>query len=328
MNLLYGQDLVNELRKLAENVKSRLWIAVPYIGNAVAVKKILGEEWINNKDVSVRLLTDINEQNNFNSGTLKLFYQEGIIRSLVGLHAKIYIVDNKCVITSANLTSTAFSKRHEVGFVLSEEDMNQSITFFEMLWKKSIDVTEKNIGTIINNENNSSEERNGIKLPSLWKLPEKKVKFKYWLKPIGTKENPIPHDKLFNRTTDFMHFAVTPKSVRKNDILIAYGTGTNKLLSVYKVNEKPEIVKNNEVWRERFPWEAEAENLTRNFGKNWFALNFNPFSLVEEYLSENPTGYITNVKGKTLGGINYSKDKIELDENFAEFVIEKMNQNN
>jgi len=328
MNLLYGQELVCELRELVENVKNRLWIAVPYIGNVVAVKQILGEEWISNKNVSVRLLTDINEQNNFNSDTLKLFYEVGVIKSLVGLHAKIYIIDNKCLITSANLTSTAFSKRHEVGFILSDEDIVQSITFFELLWRKSIDVLEKDLRIIINNKNNSSEERNGIKLPSLWKLPEKKVKIKYWLKPIGTKENPISNDRLFNRITDLMHFAVTPKSVRKNDVLIVYGTGTNKLLSVYKVNEKPEIVKNNEAWRERFPWELEAENLTRNFGKNWFALNFNPFALVEEYLSKNPTGYITNVKGKTLGGINYSKDKIELDKNFAEFVIEKMNQNN
>jgi len=322
MNLLYGQDLVNELRKLAENVKSRLWIAVPYIGNVEAVKRILGEEWVTNKNISVRLLTDINEQNNFNSETLKLFHGIGAIRSLVGLHAKVYIIDNKCLITSANLTSTAFTKRHEVGFVLSEEDTAQSITYFEFLWKISIDVIEKDLKPI---NNNSSEEQGGMSLSVLWELPAKRGKFKYWLKPIGTSENPIDNDRLFN-SIEYMHFAVRPKSVGKNDILIAYGTGTNKLLSVYKVKEKPEIIKNNESWRERFPWETEAENLTINFGKNWFKLNINPFTLVDEYLSKNPSGYITNRKGKTLGGLNFGRDKIELDRNFAEFMIDKINQ--
>ena len=91
MIILQGQELVNTLRKWSDKATSRLWIAVPYIGGIVAVRKILGRNWIENPTVSVRLLTDTSEFSNFNSDAFELFSERGEIRHLAGVHAKIFI---------------------------------------------------------------------------------------------------------------------------------------------------------------------------------------------------------------------------------------------
>src|SRR6476620_6659200 len=180
MKTLYGEDLVNELRRISDTVKSRLWIAVPYIGGKSAIEKILGENYIHNKRINVRLLTDIAEYNNFNAETIKAFIDRGEIKSLPGLHAKIYIVDNSCLITSANLTNTAFSKRHEIGIFVNPEDSKQTIAIFEAWWQKSATVLAEHLKPIIKKKSTSTEEQSGSRLPNLWKLPQKPTKINFW----------------------------------------------------------------------------------------------------------------------------------------------------
>ena len=57
------------------------------------------------------------------------------IRSLFNLHAKIYLIDDWCLLTSANLTGMAFSARHEVGQVVSAPE--QVVKLFDQWWKKA-----------------------------------------------------------------------------------------------------------------------------------------------------------------------------------------------
>ena len=56
------------------------------------------------------------------------------IRSLLSLHAKIYLIDDWCLLTSANLTGMAFSARHEVGQVVSVQSRCQ---LFDQWWRKA-----------------------------------------------------------------------------------------------------------------------------------------------------------------------------------------------
>lgn len=58
---LFGEKLVQELRKLSDRVNNRLWIAVPYIGGIKVVRRIIGKKWMDKTRLSIRLLTDINE---------------------------------------------------------------------------------------------------------------------------------------------------------------------------------------------------------------------------------------------------------------------------
>lgn len=135
MKVISEKHLSSELRKMGDCAKKRLWIASPFIGNPRIVRKILGNKWQKNPAIDVRLLTDIS--NAFiDRETIKLFLDQYKIRTIKGLHAKIYIVDNSSIITSANLTAAGFSKRYEAGALLSSKDIVALVKLYEKWWGK------------------------------------------------------------------------------------------------------------------------------------------------------------------------------------------------
>ena len=323
MKTFYGKKLVDELRNYCDKTMKRLLIAVPFIGGLGDVQRILGRQWIDNPNLSVRLLTDTNEINNFNSETIGMFQKIGEIRHIAGLHAKVFITDGKCLITSANLTKTAFSKRHEIGVFLDEEEAVDAITIFKEWWEKSENVSADLLQSIVTMGSTSKEEMGGNGLPFLWDLPEVPRNINYWLKPVGVTDDPITEDQLFDSEDHDHHFAVEPTGVRIGDILIAYGIGAKRLLSVYKVTSEGELVpeSDREEWMKRWPWFVTSINLTQNFGRNWATHNIYASSILRDYLSENPHGFITKRRGKTLGALSWGIDKINLDPEFSRYVL-------
>lgn len=133
--ILSGQHLVNALREHCDQAKERIWIASPYIGNFKDVQKIIGGNWMRSH-VDFRVLTDV-ESGFIRRDTYTQFKESPNteIRSLLSLHAKIYLIDDWCLLTSANLTGMAFSARHEVGQVVS--GIEQVVTLFDQWWKKA-----------------------------------------------------------------------------------------------------------------------------------------------------------------------------------------------
>ena len=133
--ILSGQNLVNALREHCDQVKKRIWIASPYIGNFKDVQKIIGGNWMRSH-VDFRVLTDV-ESGFIRCDTYAQFKESPNteIRSLLSLHAKIYLIDDWCLLTSANLTGMAFSARHEVGQVVS--GIEQVVTLFDQWWQKA-----------------------------------------------------------------------------------------------------------------------------------------------------------------------------------------------
>jgi phosphatidylserine/phosphatidylglycerophosphate/cardiolipin synthase-like enzyme len=105
MTNLNVSPLARDLRALVDSAKKRLWIVSPYIGSWRAVRRILGETW---EKVDVRMLTD-KDSGILARDTLERFAAHRPIRSLKGVHAKLYIVDDSVLLTSANLTETAFT---------------------------------------------------------------------------------------------------------------------------------------------------------------------------------------------------------------------------
>ena len=133
--ILSGQNLVNALREHCDQAKKRIWIASPYIGNFKDVQKIIGGNWMRSH-IDFRVLTDV-ESGFIRRDTYAQFKESPNteIRSLLSLHAKIYLIDDWCLLTSANLTGMAFSARHEVGQVVS--GIEQVVTLFDQWWKKA-----------------------------------------------------------------------------------------------------------------------------------------------------------------------------------------------
>jgi len=170
MKILHGQQLVNELRKLSDNVKNRIWISAPYIGNPNSIGKILGKRWFDSPSINIKLLTDVSDLSCIDTQTLQLFHNRGQVKTLLGLHAKIYIIDNTCLITSANLTSTAFSKRYEIGIICNSNQSKLTIDIFEEWWSKSKNIDPDKLNKIFKSKIDSNEEI-GITLPKLNDLP-------------------------------------------------------------------------------------------------------------------------------------------------------------
>ena len=133
--ILSGQHLINALREHCDQAKKRIWIASPYIGTFKDVQKIIGGNWMRSH-IDFRVLTDV-ESGFIRRDTYAQFKESPNtkIRSLFNLHAKIYLIDDWCLLTSANLTGMAFSARHEVGQVVS--GIEQVVTLFDQWWKKA-----------------------------------------------------------------------------------------------------------------------------------------------------------------------------------------------
>ncbi len=174
MRTLHGVQLVNTIRKTADQVKRRLWIAVPYIGSDKTITSVLGVKWFEDPKISVKLLTDASDFSKFNLSSLKLFIQRGEIKDLLGLHAKIYIIDDSCFITSANLTKTAFSKRYEIGLLVDGKHIKDIEGVFENWWKKATRIETIRINKVMSSSDNkdSAEEKYGIHLPTLNEMPK------------------------------------------------------------------------------------------------------------------------------------------------------------
>ena len=130
--VLYEQRLVDELRLKCESAQKRIWVASPYIGSLKDVQKVLGGRWML-PSIDCRILTDID--NGFiREDTFKEFKCHDVeIRTLESLHAKIYIIDDWCLVTSANLTGTAFYCRYEMG--VQSDDVSTVVDVFNKWWK-------------------------------------------------------------------------------------------------------------------------------------------------------------------------------------------------
>src|SRR5580700_954923 len=115
MKIATGAELSHELRKQAKNVRRRLWLASPFVGGWFATKCLIDIRWQSNSDVDVRLLTDVENKGWLNPHTIREIAGRGDIKHIHGLHAKVFIIDDRALITSANLTRTAFEQRTEIG---------------------------------------------------------------------------------------------------------------------------------------------------------------------------------------------------------------------
>lgn len=142
MKTLSHTELADVVRDCADAVEYRFWIAVPYIGGWTSVECIIGNKWRKNEQIDVRLLTDIEEKSAFAGETLRVFRDRAIVKHILGLHAKIYIFDEKAIITSANLTRAAFTQRHEVGILLQGAESNEIIKIFTDWWNSAADIEE------------------------------------------------------------------------------------------------------------------------------------------------------------------------------------------
>lgn len=177
--ILHNQKLVDELRKAFDKAKYRIWIAVPFIGSWKYVERILGNNWMTKKNIDFRLITDTRNENFIFSDSLDIFRKCGEIKTLAGLHAKVYIIDDFILVTSANLTDAAFSKRFEIGTLFINQ--KHVLQVFNEWWNEAVDIKPDWQPTINKGQKNKEpDEKDSERLKTRWKLPKLSYKHKYY----------------------------------------------------------------------------------------------------------------------------------------------------
>jgi PLD-like domain len=192
MTILTGEGLSRHLREICDAVKDRLWVAVPFIGDPKAVTQLLGNRWIKDERLDVRVLTDTDNAAYLNAESIERFRTKGTIKHLRGLHAKIYIADDRAVLTSANLTRTAFARRFEVGTIIEAESIKPVIELYKTWWKRAQDVDPtwfRNHQTQ-RKKKDDRETKEGSSLPNQYSLPnapeDLNPKIAYWLTTLAS----------------------------------------------------------------------------------------------------------------------------------------------
>ena len=97
----------------------------------------------------------------------------GKIKHILGLHAKMYIIDDHALVTSANLTDTAFARRHEVGVFLSPNESKEVIKTFEEWWDNDATLPPEGwLKNLTKSSHKASHDEPGKgKLSKLYSLP-------------------------------------------------------------------------------------------------------------------------------------------------------------
>ncbi len=166
-----GKDLAGRLRALCDSARQRLWIASPYIGTWDGVRCIIGRTWWGRlSQNAVHVLTDA-EQGSINPKTIAILQAKGPVKHLRGLHAKLYIIDDEVILTSANLTRTAFSSRYEIGIHLTGTRAKHVIATYQCWWDNLAQpITRAQLESAKKNRALAGEDTSSG-LPQLNKLP-------------------------------------------------------------------------------------------------------------------------------------------------------------
>lgn len=174
MDVLYGDSLAQEIRQMCAAARRRLWIAVPYMGNLATVRKHIGRAWLDIDKLDLRLMVDLDDRALLNLESLREFARKGEVRSLPGLHAKMYLADDLAVVSSANLTQWAFTRRYEIGVRLPTAVSVEFAEVYDEWWfkkatKHSLDEIEALKPLRGAPRAPGSDENAATSLPVLWK---------------------------------------------------------------------------------------------------------------------------------------------------------------
>lgn len=255
------------------------------------------------------------------------------------LHGKVYIGKKNgkyvgCIVSSANFTNKGLVHNHEWGVFM---DNQKEITKMHehILLDATLAVSNADIQKMIQYIEEHPEE--DVKRPvidanfvgMLKPVLASKGKFvTYWIKPLGTSEEPVPEDVLFNKSEMNITFARFPRSVMTDDVLIAYSVRTQRMLSVFTAMEERGPVRFFRREKDKqWPWYAKCKNITSKYGANWVNIDLTLRELRKSYLREYPNGLVS-LKSQNLDALMHGHDHIRLDANFAEFVIKKMVERN
>ena len=262
-----------------------------------------------------------------------------VIKSDDDLHGKAYLFYKKTsktieptgfIISSGNFTDNGMRNNHEFG-ILSKDEAQQHILANLVNDLKTYDVTEEQLGILVEK---AKEYKKKVELvPTIPKFevdkyinlkPSKNNKHvtKYFLKPVGTAENPFKEGYTL-KESDEIGFGEIVNTIHKRDVFLCHATGPQMIVGYYMVDsDKQHTYKIDE--NDRWPHKFKVICKSIPFSKKWWDYKLKTKELVEQFLQENPGEHITKNGGDTVGSLNFGSERIELTEKFARYIIERI----
>ncbi len=265
------------------------------------------------------------------------------------LHGKIYIFKKQgsfvaAMITSANFTPNGLFHGHEWGIEIDDAGQIGTLESDILLSIEYTGVTRAQAEQMETQRRQIPPPEPATIVPIIpfdlnQLIPNARPAFvvnrsiNYWLKPIGATGNWVEENRSFDRVEDVLHFStIPPTGVREGDILLAYAIGWQLMLGIYESTGKPIYATEEEIeddsWLERWPWYIPARNLAPGFGANWRLIGLSLTDVVYQYHELNPDSAVTASGATNFNALNHGKDKIKLDNDFAAFLINRMEEIN
>jgi hypothetical protein len=136
-------ELYDTIQQKSLETKRILWVCSPNLG--LDAHKIFSQEILKNPPADIRFVLRVNNETvkrgEVNPLEIQYFmeqFQGASIRSHDTIHSKIYIFDDSALVTSANLTKSAFESNIEVGVLLDDSQVDEVKSFFNTnLWENA-----------------------------------------------------------------------------------------------------------------------------------------------------------------------------------------------
>lgn len=255
------------------------------------------------------------------------------------LHGKIYIGIKRgqyigAIVTSANFTSSGLKTNHEWGYCI--EDSNEIRLMVEqVLQNTECDIDKEALATmekaIIDSGLSDKMVRPKVDMDLLDLVRPSHIsygdKITFWLKPLGTIENPVAPDVRFDYNPFRMTFARGVNSIKEGDVIIAYAVKLRKILSVFTATSDKGPIEHFENERDkRWPYYVMCDNRATQFGANWSKMNLSLDSLSKSFLNSHPQSFLHH-ESKTLSVFQWGLDRLRISREFAEYIIDEVINN-
>ena len=255
------------------------------------------------------------------------------------LHGKIYIGIKKeqyigAIITSANFTRNGLVANHEWGYYI--EDFNEISQLSERILKDTVcDIDNTALTTMekaicdLGISDNLVRPKVGIDLLDMVRPTHISHgdKITFWLKPLGTIDNPIAQETKFDYNPFRMTFARGVKSIKEGDVIIAYAVKARRILSIFTATSDKGPIEHFENERDkRWPYYVMCDNRATQFGANWSKMNLSLDSLSKSFLSSHPQSFLHH-ESKTLSVFQWGLDRLRINREFAEYIIDEVINN-
>lgn len=252
------------------------------------------------------------------------------------LHGKVYVgkKDEKyigAIVSSANLTENGLLKNHEWGVFIDDSKAIRRMSE-QILSGVECEIDKQTLAEMLRliKEHKFSVDmsRPKMKLDLLDVVRPSHIvggnNVTFWLKPFGTIDYPVPEASVFDEELFNVTFARGVGSINEGDVMVAYAVKSRKILSVFvATSSKGRLSVFPNKRDEHWPFYVSCINKTPQFGAHWSEIGLTLDTLVASFLQLDPTKEI-RPGSKTLSAIRWGHDRLRLNKDFTEYIINKV----